>query len=137
MFAHTDAGFRPGARDNHASAAFGGITRVGPQGQGDLNQQKATWDNSSGSPGVDYKKVVAGIVPGYKGHVPEAINKHGVSHFGNAELNVPVQGAQLGHEHNGNAFDKANEVKQYVKSGYAGHVPGSRDSYGTTVCNPE
>ena len=54
---------------------------MGPQGQGDLNQQKATWDNSSGSPGVDYKKVVAGIVPGYKGHVPRHRDNVGVSPY--------------------------------------------------------
>jgi len=131
------AGFRPGARDSHAKAAYGGIPSKGRQGEGNLNHLKATWDHSSGNPGVDYKSVVAGIVPGYKGHVPEAINKHGTSHYGNPAPGVKLLGAQCGHETNGNAHDKAYEVQQFVKSGYSGHVPGSRDSYGTTVCNPE
>ena len=30
-----------------------------------------------------------------------------------------------------------NRVSEEVKPGYAGHVPGARDSYGTTTCNPE
>jgi hypothetical protein len=129
------AGFRPGARELHGTAAFGGIAREGVEGQ--CAEMKANWDNGRGGPGVDYKNVVSGIVPGYKGHVPEAICKSGTSHFGNAQYNQPVVGAQSGHETNGNAFDKAYEVNQMTKSGYAGHVPGARDTYGTTVFNPQ
>lgn len=128
------AGFRPGSRDHHAQSAFGGIQHSGPQGQGpDL---KSNWDHGRGGPGVDYKTTVKGILPGYKGHVPEAILKAGTSHFGSL-VTAGAKGAQSGHETNGNAFDKAYEVSKLTKSGYSGHVPGARDTYGTTVCNPE
>ena len=88
------AGFRPGARDHYASQAYGGIVHDGASGQGRNEQEKAGWDKGRGGPGVDYKGIVHGLVPGYTGHVPEAICKSGTSHFGSI---VPAA-AQLGHE---------------------------------------
>jgi len=124
------AGFRPGARDHHNKSAFGGIEHSGPQGQGpDL---KAGWDKKRMDPGTDYKQVVGGMVPGYTGHVPLAIAKTGESHWGKLG-----PGAQSGHQVTGIEYDKAYEVTKMTKSGYSGHIPGSRDSYGTTVCNAE
>jgi hypothetical protein len=83
-------------------------------------------------PGTDYRQVVGGIVPGYSGHVPLAITKAGHSHWGQ-----PQKGAQAGHEGTGSEAYKAYEVQQMAKSGYSGHVPGARDSYGTTIFNAE
>jgi len=124
------AGFRPGSRDHHAQAAFGGIAHDGQTGQGE--DLKPGWDQKRMDPGTDYRAVVNGIVPGYTGHVPLAISKTGTSHWGQ-----PQKGAQSGHVATGIEYDKAFEVNQMTKSGYSGHIPGSRDSYGTTVCNAE
>lgn len=136
------AGFRPGSRDHHNHSAFGGIAQSGPEGQGP--NLKPAWDQGRGHPGVNYKATINGILPGYKGHVPEAIMKAGESHFGSLVQpwggnagHYNVAGAQSGHETNGNAFDKAYEVDKMAKSGYSGHVPGARDTYGTTVYNAE
>lgn len=79
--------------------------------------------------------VVNGILPGYKGHVPEAINKHGTSHFGSINARAG-QGAQLGHENVKGDQYVNNDVGMYTKSGYSGHVPRARDAFGTTTCNP-
>ena len=126
------AGFRPGSRDHHAQSAFGGIAHDGPQGRGDEPVLKAKWDRERMDPGTDYRQVVGGIVPGYSGHVPLAITKAGHSHWGQ-----PQKGAQAGHEGTGSEAYKAYEVQLMAKSGYSGHVPGARDSYGTTIFNAE
>jgi hypothetical protein len=125
------AGFRPGARDHYGDAAYGGIKREG-SGEGANEALKAGWDDSRGGPGVDYKGVVSGLVPGYTGHVPEAINKHGTSHFGGI-----VPGAQLGHEHVRGDHYTENDVGMRTKSGYSGHVPRARDAFGTSTCDPK
>ena len=124
------AGFRPGARDHYGDAAFGGIPTKGA-GEGTNIQDKAAWDEGRGGPGVDYKKVVKGLVPGYTGHVPYAISKHGTSHFGGI-----VPGAQLGHENVKGDQYVENNVGMMTKSGYSGHVPRSRDAFGTSTCDP-
>ena len=49
---------------------------------GDNPIQKAEWDQGRMKPDTDYRKVVHGIVPGYTGHVPNAIDKHGTTYFG-------------------------------------------------------
>ena len=76
------AGFRPGARDVDGVAAYGGIPHDGAKGVGDNPIQKAEWDQGRMKPDTDYRKVVHGIVPGYTGHVPNAIDKHGTTYFG-------------------------------------------------------
>lgn len=79
------AGFRPGARDVDGIAAYGGIPHDGSSGQGDNGTQKRDWDQGRMKPATDYRKVVSGIVPGYTGHVPNAIDKHGTTYFGAIE----------------------------------------------------
>ena len=151
------AGFCPGARDVDGVAAYGGIPHDGAQGNGDNPAQKADWDQGRMKPALDYRKAVHGIVPGYTGHVPNAIDKHGISHFGaitqsgerrdvtgeqlyrddgadSADLGTHY-GAQRGHTNS--LLDKQNEVRQMKKSGYSGHMPASRDAFGTTVYNPK
>jgi hypothetical protein len=76
------AGFRPGARDVDGVAACGKIPHDGAYGQGDASPQKAGWDQGRMKPDTDFRQVVHGIVPGYAGHVPNAIDKHGVTPFG-------------------------------------------------------
>ena len=76
------AGFRPGARDVDGVAAFGGIPHDGPSGHGDNPKLKSDWDQGRMKPDTDYRQVVHGIVPGYTGHVPNAIDKHGTTYFG-------------------------------------------------------
>lgn len=126
------AGFRPGAREHHNTSAFGGIPLVGPEGQGkDLKQ---TWSATSMDEGVEYSQKLNGLVPGYKGYVPQSQAKVGRSHMGNLP---PSAGAQSGHEQSGLAHDKAFEVSKMAKSGYSGHLRGARDTYGTSVYNPE
>ena len=43
-------------------------------------------------------------------------------------------GAQRGHTNS--LLDKCNDVTMNRKSGYSGHMPASRDAFGTTVFNP-
>ena len=75
--------------------------------------------------------MVSGILPGYTGHVPEAINKHGTSHFGSI-----ASSAQLGHENvRGDQYTE-NSVGMNTKSGYSGHVPRARDAFGTSTYSP-
>lgn len=153
------AGFRPGARDVDGFAAYGGIPHDGAHGRGDVSTNdptvgiKAAWDKGRGGPGVDFRKNVHGIVPGYTGHVPLAIDKHGTSHYGaitqggdkrtttkdslymddgadSGDLGTHW-GAQRGHTNS--LLDKCNDVMMTKKSGYSGHIPNSRDAFGTTV----
>jgi len=150
------AGFRPGARDVDGVAACGKIPHDGAYGQGDASPQKAGWDQGRMKPDTDFRQVVHGIVPGYAGHVPNAIDKHGVTPFGklvkagdrrgNNADNLYIDdgadsgdggthfGAQRGHTDS--LLDKQNDVGMLRKSGYSGHMPCARDAFGTTVYNP-
>lgn len=151
------AGFRPGARDVDGVAAYGGIPHDGSKGHGDNPNQKTNWDKGRMKPDTDYREVVHGIVPGYTGHVPNAIDKHGVTYFGKLEKAGDQRtinsdqlyvddgadsgdagthwGAQRGHTNS--LLDKCNDVNMMKKSGYSGHMPESRNAYGTTVYNPK
>ena len=151
------AGFRPGARDVDGVSAFGGIPLEGGNGQGDNPAQKLDWDAGRMKPATDYRKVVHGIVPGYTGHVPNAIDKHGTTYFGSIEKSGDARsinpdqlyvddgadsgdggthyGAQRGHTNS--LLDKCNDVGMMKKSGYSGHMPCARDAFGTTVFNPK
>ena len=151
------AGFRPGARDVDGIAAYGGIPHDGLHGVGDNEPQKADWDAGRMKPALDYRKAVHGIVPGYTGHVPNAIDKHGTTYFGAIEKGGDQRtvdrnqlyvddgadsgdggthyGAQRGHTNS--LLDKCNDVGMMKKSGYSGHMPASRDAFGTTVFNPK
>ena len=70
------------ARDVDGISAFGGIPREGAHGKGDNVEQKSDWDQGRMKPATDYRSVVHGIVPGYTGHVPNAIDKHGTTYYG-------------------------------------------------------
>lgn len=147
------AGFRPGARDVDGPSAFGGIPHDGTSGHGDNDNLKQSWDRGRGGTAYDYRKMVNGILPGYTGHVPLAVEKHGVTHYGaisqagdrrtttKEQLYVSDGhdsgdggthfGAQRGHTNS--LLDKCNDVNMHKKSGYSGHMPNSRDAFGTTV----
>ena len=149
------AGFRPGARDVDGTAAFGGIPHSGPQGLGDTPVQKADWDKGRMKAAEDFRQTVHGILPGYAGHVPNAIDKHGTTHWGAMSKEGTQRtttkhqlyiddgadsgdtgthfGAQRGHTDT--LLDKQNDVPLMRKSGYSGHMPASRDAFGTTVFN--
>ena len=87
---------------------------------------------------------VNGIVPGYKGFVPGAIDKCGGSHFGGVKgvgadglntvgVSVDADGDFYGLEQKGHGRDhKETMTAGGVKSGYAGHLPGARDTWGMT-----
>jgi hypothetical protein len=117
-----DGGFRPGARDECGTATFGGIQRYGQA------QSRGAHEN----PKPEFVASVAGVVPVYTGYVPSAKNTHGVSHYGSiagGHHNLPAAGPQNGH---GAAIkgDRCIEVNSTVKSGYSGHVPRARDTFG-------
>jgi len=97
-----------------------------------------------------YRDAVGGIVPGYAGHRPEAVNVHGESAVGNVpgtlEANrAPGQGwsvdhrdttafQTLGAEYKYRSMDKAEAFRETVggvKSGYHGHVPGAQNHVGS------
>lgn len=152
------AGFRPGARDVDGVQAYGGIPHEGAHGHGDNPDQKANWNGGLMKPGTDYRKVVHGIVPGYTGHVPNAIDKHGTTYFGAItqegqkrafskdtlyvdpahQLDSSDSGTHWGAQrgHTNTLLDKCNDVGMYKKSGYSGHMPEARHAFGTTVYNP-
>ena len=116
-----DGGFRPGARDECGGASFGGIKRFG-----------ASVHRESPSPTKPtYVDTATGVLPGYTGYVPTAKQTHGVSHYGNlygGHHDLPPAGAQRGHANV--KGDRCIEVAKNVKSGYSGHVPNSRDTFG-------
>jgi len=116
-------GFRPGARDESGGAAFGGVKRFGV-----INDNREMHVN----PKPEFVDEVAGVLPGYTGYVPKAKHTHGISHYGNltgGHHNLIAAGAQHGH---GGAVkgDRSIEVQKNVKSGYSGHVPTARDTFG-------
>lgn len=103
-------------------ATYGGIQRYG--------KGESRVPHANPKPGFVDK--VSGVVPGYTGYVPSAKNTHGVSHYGNiagGHHNLSAAGPQSGH---GSAIkgDRCIEVGQNVKSGYSGHIPRSRDTFG-------
>lgn len=116
-----DGGFRPGARDECGFATVGGIKRFGA--------------SDSRTPHVNPKpgfvNGVQGVLPGYTGYVPEAKHTHGISHYGSLQgghHNMASAGPQKGH---GNVKgDQMIAVNKNVKSGYSGHVPVARDTFG-------
>jgi hypothetical protein len=74
---------------------------------------------------------VSGVLPGYTGYVPQAKHTHGISHYGSLQgghHNFVAAGPQRGH--GGAPLDRSIEVQKNVKSGYSGHVPTSRDTFG-------
>jgi len=114
-------GFRPGARDECGFATVGGIQRFG----------EAETRGAHPAPKPEFVGGVRGVLPGYTGYVPTSKNTHGISHYGSlpgGHHNMRGSGAQKGHiDVKG---DRHLEVSKNIKSGYAGHVPQSRDTFG-------
>lgn len=133
------AGHRPGARDVEAKTAFG----QGSQTDARLGAGKvASWQlNDTADLGTtggietaaaaDYRKRVNGLVPGYKGFVPGAAELCGGSPFGGVPTTAGTVEdlAQKGHVY----AHKAAQATLSRKSGYSGHVPGARDTWGVSV----
>ena len=116
-----DGGFRPGARDECGGATVGGIKRFGQT----VSRQAPV------NPKPGFVDQVSGVLPGYTGYVPQAKQTHGVSHYGNlsgGHHNLPAAGPQKGHQNI--KGDRCIEVGKNVKSGYSGHVPVARDTFG-------
>lgn len=114
-------GFRPGARDECGYAQVGGIQRFGKA------ETRVPYPANK-PPIVDQ---VSGVLPGYTGYVPSAKNTHGVSHYGSLPGGHHMElgaGAQKGHA--AVKGDRMIEVSTNVKSGYAGHIPMARDTFG-------
>lgn len=144
------AGHRPGARGVEARSAFSQVVRPGkPASQqfNDTADYTGKAGNSAATTGTQdsYRKQVGGIVPGYKGFVPGAIDKAGGSHYGGVagvdrttglnmnRARVDGDGDFFGLEQKGHGRDhKEQHTAGAVKSGYAGHLPGARDTWGQT-----
>jgi len=144
------AGHRPGARAVEATSAYGKITRPGKKSSSFYNDT-ADFTGASGASqvstgsAISYRAQVNGIVPGYKGFVPGAINKCGGSHFGGVTgvdrttgqntiaAKVDEDGDYYGLNQKGHGRDhKEKTTAGAVKAGYAGHLPGARDTWGIT-----
>ena len=144
------AGHRPGARAVEARSAYSPPSRPGKPSSWAFNDT-ADFTGDSGNAAsttgsqTSYRKQVNGIVPGYKGFVPGAIDKAGGSHFGGIKgvdratgLNtiaakVDEEGDFYGLNQKGHGRDyKEQHTAGGVKSGYAGHLPGARETWGIT-----
>lgn len=139
-------GFRPEARHVHNVSAFGGIT-FSPAGTdaAELAQGKREFefrreaDITPAPP--SFRDNVGGVIPGYTGHVPRAVEKYGTSHFGGLSPDKPyVPLAQTGHEGYkvsapgqvpGQAGEKDVELKMIPN--YQGFIPKARDAFGTSI----
>jgi len=143
------AGHRPGARGVEARSAFSTVSRPGKASSAVFNDTADFTGQSGNSLSTtgqqdSYRKQVNGIVPGYKGFVPGAIDKCGGSHYGGVAgvgkdgLNtvaakLDADGDFYGLEQKGHGRDyKETMTAGGVKSGYAGHLPGARDTWGIT-----
>jgi len=143
------AGHRPGARGVEARSAFSSPSRPGKPPSGEFNDTadftgKAGNSQSTTGSQDSYRKQVNGILPGYKGFVPGAIDKHGGSHYGGllgvgkdglqtSAAKLDADGDYYGLEQKGHGRDhKESMTAGGIKSGYAGHLPGARDTWGMT-----
>jgi len=124
------AGHRPGARIVEARSAYSQVTRPGRPGSGYYNV------TATSPVQAEYVASVNGVVPGYKGFVPGAIDKCGGSHYGgmtDGDAKMDQDGDFYGLEQKGHGRDhKESMTAGGVKSGYAGHLPGARDTWGVT-----
>lgn len=145
------SGHRPGARAVEATSAFSIVDRPGKpsiwSGANDTAEFTGLSGNSEATTGSkeSYRAQVNGVLPGYAGFVPGSIDKAGGSHFGGIKgvdrtigLNtiaakVDEEGDFYGLEQKGHGRDhKEQHTAGAVKSGYAGHLPGARDTWGIT-----
>jgi len=122
-------GFRPGARDVHNVTAYGSIP---PDMETGMHQRSFDYRRTPVPEPPDFLDTVGGVVPKYTGHVPNAIEKHGTSHFGKTHPTRanPVPLAQAGHADQ--YTTKECDVAFATMPGYQGHIPQARDSYGTS-----
>jgi len=140
-------GFRPESKHVHNVSAFGGIKPItaGFLDVDSLQQGNRDFDfrrpkNITPAP-PSFRDNVGGILPGYTGHVPRAVEKHGTSHYGGlAPENPYVPLAQTGHEGYkisapgqvaGQPGEKDVELKMIPN--YQGFIPKARDAFGTSV----
>jgi hypothetical protein len=121
-------GFRPGARDVHNVTAFTGIPNSFEEG---AHERSFDWQRAPQDPPPSFRDSVGGILPGYKGFVPGAIEKHGTSHYGKTRPSperptIPL--IQAGHEEQ----ELFSECKApfMTMPGYQGHIPMARDAFG-------
>ena len=122
-------GYRPASKDVFNVSAYGGIPNDMQTG---MHERAYDWKRVPAPEPPDFLEAVGGVVPGYTGHVPNAIDKHGSSHYGNMRpsptRSVPL--AQAGHLEQ--EVDKSCEVAFATMPGYQGHIPQARDTYGTS-----
>jgi len=124
---------RPGAAEEYGGSAYGGVPPFNGPDAGVLGQGTRFEEKPDPTMPPSFRKEVNGVVPGYTGFVPNKHTKFGESHWGG------VSGRATG-EAQGKDWtvartkgDKVLEVTARVKPGYSGHVPGSRDSFGTST----
>jgi len=158
------AGFRPESVHVKNVSAFGGIPHMGMShsagevglnfstdselglSMGNLEQGNRDFDWRRGKAQLEqgppsFRDNVGGVLPGYTGHVPRAVEKHGVSHYGGLNPENPyVPLAQTGHEGykisapgqpSGQPGEKEVELKMIPN--YQGFIPKARDAFGTSV----
>jgi hypothetical protein len=153
------AGHRPGARAVEATAAWGKWKQPTGDPQA-IGGRPSSWtmNDTSDFTGLSghsqqttgqkesYRQSVGGVLPGYKGFVPGAIDKCGGSHFGGVagvDKNTGLQTKKIKMDEDGDLYGlaqkghgrdhKESTVGGAVKSGYAGHMPGKRDTWGMTA----
>lgn len=122
-------GFRPGARDVHNVTAYGAIPVDMATG---MHERTFDFHRQPVAPPPDFLDAVGGVLPGYTGHIPLAVDMHGTSHYGKTHPSpvrtVPL--AQAGHSDQ--YTTKECNVAFATMPGYQGHIPQARDSYGTS-----
>lgn len=124
-------GYRPKAHDVFNVTAFGGIPPTFAEG---AHERKFDWARKPQEAPPSFRETVGGVIPGYKGFVPNAIEKHGTSHYGKTrpspqQPQVPL--AQAGHSDQ--YTTKECNVAFHTMPGYEGHVPQARDAYGQST----
>ena len=122
-------GYRPKSHDVFNVTAFGGIP---PDMQTGMHERSYDWHRNPVEPPPSFRDSVGGVVPGYTGFVPFAVDKHGTSHYGKTHPTpvnqIPL--AQTGHEDQ--KATKECNVAFATMPGYQGHIPQARDAYGTS-----
>ena len=119
-------GYRPKAHDVFNVTAFGGVPEKFADG---AHERTFEWARKPEEAPASFRDTVGGVLPGYKGFVPGAIEKHGTSHYGKTRGDIPL--AQNGHAEQ--YTTKESNVAFYCMPGYEGHVPQSRDAYGQST----
>jgi len=130
-------GYRPKSHDVFNVTAFGGIPTGMEEG---MHERTYDWKRTNkGQAPPSFRDSVGGILPGYTGFVPNAVDKHGTSHYGKtvASAQMPVVPMmQAGHEEEYGTMrpwtSKECAVAFGTMPGYQGHIPQARDAFGTS-----